>query len=680
MFIAAQYFRPPFPHQRFFEEDLKLMKKTGLTALQLWVMWGWVEGVPGKYNFDDYDKLFELAKKNGLKVVLSTIAEIHPFWIHRVIPDSHMVTNMGNKVISSCREESNVGLTPGGCTDNPKVLERMGGFLEAAAKRYSGNKDLIGWDCWNELRWNVFSDGYVCYCPHTLKAFRDWLSAEHGGLKGINEAWKRRYASLEDVLPGKTFGRTYTEMMEFQRFLTKRAAVHMAFRYEKIRKYDKTRIISAHGAGPSINTGGGKNEQALSRGNDFELADKLDGIGCSHFPFWGEGFDFHGFGVRVEAVRSAARDKVMWVSELQGGSARGGIEVHRSVTPEVQNNWVWNGFSRGAKGIIFWCWRDEVFARESSGFGLAGNDGLAKERLEALSVSCEKMNEHEKLFNGYMPDPAKVGVFFEPDTYYMKWAEKGNSIDPIKSIEGYARALEKLNIPYDIVESSHLKYLKDLKVLFMPWPLIVNEDAKKELLSFVKNGGTIITESELDAYTGLGFYNYTGDRTLAAAFGLSDKGRRELNSKNRAFKIGKNKLKSDTWVTPLHLEGGKVLAKDTAGNVLAAEKKFGLGKIIALSTFCGKAYAEAPYTDFENFTASASKNAGVESFFELKREKDANVQWRSGVSGGERLLFLINNGKATKITASWQDKKQMISLSAWSWNVYIIEKDVLKKL
>ena len=26
--------------------------------------------------------------------------------------------------------------------------------------------NLMGYDCWNELRWNVNSDGLVCFCPH----------------------------------------------------------------------------------------------------------------------------------------------------------------------------------------------------------------------------------------------------------------------------------------------------------------------------------------------------------------------------------------------------------------------------------------------------------------------------------------------------------------------------------
>ena len=46
----------------------------------------------------------------------------------------------------------------------------MRAFLKTTAERYAGIPNVTGWDVWNELRWNVHSDGLVCYCEHTLAA------------------------------------------------------------------------------------------------------------------------------------------------------------------------------------------------------------------------------------------------------------------------------------------------------------------------------------------------------------------------------------------------------------------------------------------------------------------------------------------------------------------------------
>ena len=131
MNIGVQYYRAPFPEMEYWKEDIKNIRKAGLNTLQLWVLWGWVESTPGKFDFSDYDRLVELADKNGLQVVLSSIAEIQPMWIHREVPGSEMIDRFGKKVISTIRHECNFGLTPGGCTDHPGVQERMKLFLEA---------------------------------------------------------------------------------------------------------------------------------------------------------------------------------------------------------------------------------------------------------------------------------------------------------------------------------------------------------------------------------------------------------------------------------------------------------------------------------------------------------------------------------------------------------------------
>lgn len=275
------------PEKRFWKEDLDQMKASGLNALQLWVMWSWVEAEPGVYHFEEYDELFEEARIRGLGIVLSTKAELHPSWIHRLIPDSHMVDHRGHRVISSNRAEVNQGLTPGGCTDHPEVLQRMEAFLRETAKRYAKKENLIGWDIWNELRWNVQADGLVCHCKHTLESFRHWLNQKYSGLAGLNQAWKRRYVSWEDVYPGKTYDRPYTEMMEFEAFLQWRASQHMKFRAEIIKEFDQTHIVTAHGAHPSIaQIGNTLENQAVNRGNDWEHTQHLDGFGCSYFPFW----------------------------------------------------------------------------------------------------------------------------------------------------------------------------------------------------------------------------------------------------------------------------------------------------------------------------------------------------------------------------------------------------------
>ena len=657
MFLATQYYRAPFPNRRYWADDFARIRDAGLHAVQLWCLWGWIEAEPGVYRYDDYDELVALADKRGLKVVLSTIAEIHPFWIHRLVPGSEMVDHLGRKVVSCCRVEANVGLTPGGCFDHPRVAELMRNFLTDIASRYAGAGNLIGWDCWNETRWCVHADGHVCYCPHTLREFRNWLAARHGDLPGLSAAWQRRYDSWQDVYPGKHPGLPFTDIIEFERFLVDRATGHMRMRYEAIRAGDDKHLISAHCGQPAVLSYGSKQgEQSLCRGVDWDLADQLDGFGCSHFPFWSKQMDECGFGLRVEASRSANRGKVVWVSELQGGAANCDGAANYPVQGAPQQRWVVNGMARGAKGVIFWCWRDEVFGRESSGFGLSGWDGLAGQRLAAMKKTAEFIDRNDALIEAYKPDAAKVGVLFVPDSHMLSWAQSGTAEQAVHSVAGYATALERLRMPYEFVEAHHLDVLEKLDVLLMPWSLIVPPQARRAIVRFIRRGGRVLTEAETDAFDELGFYRYPDERPFMKALGVHDLGRRKLASEDETLlvRLGEEQIELalGTFTTPLKcMSRTQVLAVNECDEPLAVRQPVGRGAAYVVGSFLGQKYYSERNEGLERLIRQVCDDAAVRCDFDVDAG-DGNdlLQWRSGRAGARRLLWIINGGSDRNVT------------------------------
>ncbi len=148
---------------------------------------------------------------------------------------------------------------------------------------------------------------------------------------------------------------------------------------------------------------------------------------------------------RIDYSGSARQGKRLWLSELQGGRSNG-FSVAQSVDAASQQSWVWTGISAGADAILFWCWRDEVFGRESTGFGLAGNDGLASERLAAMRKTGAVLRAHGELLRAYEPAPAQVGILFSPQTDYLYWSQDGTALTP-RCPSGVARALVRQAIP-----------------------------------------------------------------------------------------------------------------------------------------------------------------------------------------------------------------------------------------
>lgn len=188
-----------------------------------------------------------------------------------------------------------------------------------------------------------------------------------------------------------------------------------------------------------------------------------------------------------------------------------------------------------------------MFGREASGYGLNGYDGKAEERLEAMKITGKRLEQHRSLLQTHEPDVEKVGVYFDIDTYNLEWAKDGQADRAMKSIYGYCKAMERMNIPYTLIESHHLNSLQDIKVLFMPFPIVVPEEASLTIQRFVNDGGTLLVEAEANAFNFLGFYSYPGkDRSFAYALGIEDTGRRVVEDK-----VLKLKYKGDEF--PLNM-------------------------------------------------------------------------------------------------------------------------------
>lgn len=654
MNLGVQYYRPPFPMQRYWADDFKRIREAGLNTVQLWVLWSWVEATPGTFNFDDYDRLIELAEKNGLGVVLSAIAEVQPLWIQREVPGSEMIDHLGHRVVSSNRHECHFGITPGGCWDNPAVWQRMSRFLAETVSRYKNSPALVGWDAWNELRWNVQSEGLVCFCKHSVDTWHAWLDAKYGGLAGLNVAWLRRYSDWSEVSPGKLPDEPYTEMMAWQNFITSKCDRHGKARYDLMKAIDPEHPVTLHAATPSPLMAGHACEYAIERGNDWFFADGLDGVGCSSFPKWG-GIDDADFGMRVECVKSAAQGKRVWLSEVQGGRAAVGFNIYQRVDALSQQRWIWNGLACGADTILFWCWRDEVFGRESAGFGLSGNDGLAEERLAAMRVTGGLIDRHRELLDAYQPVRPEVGVLFSPQAYYLAWSQEAKAARMRDALMGYARALVRKSIPYAIVEEEHLAALDGLRVLFLPRTIVTSEKLEAALGEFVRRGGTLVAESECGAFSRAGIYRYPEDRFLAGLTGVHEVGRRSLTGSPIAATCGgvKMLLDSTQWLTPMvDLERGgepgrsrprSSWAQHEDGSLIQ-EVKVGSGRVILVGGYLGDAYRANWSADFETFVeliVRSSRWVGQFQVLAPTPTKESFLYVKCGQSGGRKLVFVF---------------------------------------
>ncbi|MCL2751754.1 MAG: beta-galactosidase, partial [Firmicutes bacterium] len=95
---GTQYYRAPTPLPEEWGGDLKCMADMiGVDVIQLRIQWRRNERVKNEYDFGDIDRLFELAQKHKLRVIVKFLLETAPQYVfeeydgYRVNPDRSII-------------------------------------------------------------------------------------------------------------------------------------------------------------------------------------------------------------------------------------------------------------------------------------------------------------------------------------------------------------------------------------------------------------------------------------------------------------------------------------------------------------------------------------------------------------------------------------------------------------
>ncbi len=302
----------------------------------------------------------------------------------------------------------------------------------------------------------------------------------------------------------------------------------------------------------------------------------------------------------------------------------------------------------GADTILFWCWRDEVFGQESSGYGIVGSDGLAEARLAGFKRTAAALQSCGGVLDGYRCDAGEVGVLFSPQSYYLYWSQEGTPERAMNGLEGTCRALVRESIPYTVIEEEHLEDLRGIRVLFCPRTVVMSESTERSLEEFVRAGGTLVGESELGAFTPAGIYRYPEDRLTARLAGVTELGRRPVEGPPLVVQAGGERfaLACEQWLTPM--SGGETLAAAACGPVVVSARA-GQGSLLLCGSYLGGPYLEGGGRDFERFVAWVCDTHAPRPFKAIEPLPGPGgfVHIVAGRGAGGRVAFVFPAGGAS---------------------------------
>ena len=287
----------PRAKKEIWRRDLKQIHSLGFNTIRCWIDWASGEPEEGKYQFDSIDVLLELARQEGLKVVIQTYMDAAPDWVGRRFPDSLYESASGEKMHSES--------APGYCFDHPGVRNAELAFFTALADLAGKSSAFLGWDLWSEphvINWataNYLYHPEFCFCPSSVRRFRAWLRHKYPSLEDLNRAWYRRYTSWEQVQPGRLSTiLSYTDYIDWRTFIQQKLGEDLHLRYEAVKHGAPGRIATSHAAIPSLFTSPLAGDGSP---DDWIMADQVDYYGTSMYPE-----AFHAGGTRCGLARRTA--------------------------------------------------------------------------------------------------------------------------------------------------------------------------------------------------------------------------------------------------------------------------------------------------------------------------------------------------------------------------------------
>lgn len=637
---GAVYFRKSNPPKEDWERDYKAASEDGMNIFRHWFMWSAIEVAPGQFDWEDYDKQFELAAKYGIKTIIAEMIIFAPEWAYAKLPHAMHVNAEGKTVQSIMGISSAVGGFGGLCLDSDEARELAGHFLKELALRYKDHESMLGYDIVNECNNHP---GGICYCQHSRAKFREWLKHKYGDLKSLGEAWRRySYTDWEQVNPPAQLS-TYPESIDWLKFNKDKFYETMQWRSDVIRSVDTTNLMTAHGEAGSLV------KMSSAASDDWESASKVEVYGFTWAPSR-KGSEPWKAWHAVDLTRAGADGKPFWHAETQGGP----LWLQPQVTDrpkqdgrvtEAQDIRLWNmtSMAGGARGLLFPRWRSLLDGPLFGAFGPYEMDGSRTERSHMASSIAKWANAPEQAqLMVSSPIQGEVGILFleEAERFSFLLSKIGDFHFYAETMWGAYRGFFDNHIQPDWVS---LDQIDRYRVIYLPYPISLNESNAEQLKAWVEKGGTLISE---------GCPAYFGDHgrvgVVQPNFGLHEMfGAVQSHvefmpdiSDDLTFEYEGEQRMGGLFQQSYRVTTGSAVGTYEDGSPAAIEHQYGAGRTLLIGTYPSVAYYRKSNLENKEFFARLLQWSGQKSKVSVSHE---HVQVRLHDGNGGKYAWIINS-------------------------------------
>ncbi len=646
--FGTQYYRQPTPLPAEWDKDLANIKRLGLDVIQLRPQWRWHERNEGELNFDDLDRLFDLAAKHGLGVIFKFFLSCGPQWLFdnydamRVRPD-------GTAMIPFSHGAMYIGgFAP--CFDKPLVREKASRFIRAAVRRYKGRDNLLAWHAWNEPRSRPATD---CACKDSLRLWREWLKERFGTIERLNEFAGLAVSGKGDDFSGvhpPVAASDHTGWLLFRPFRAVMVADRLRWVYDEIRRIDKSRPIISHVGFSSV-----VQDPLEDTSNDYLNAQSVDLYGAScpntkaNLPLLGtQPVAYEAATAELICSRLRGVSDPFWINEVYANPSgwAGGRK------PSYLRQTSYHVLAAGARGILYWQYRSERLTTESNGSGIVEVDGSATDRSTEVARMGKFLKAHRDEIAAARPPRASVAIPYDYQNDLVSRLEtaKEGTLEsyPYKdSLRGIHLALWQLDAPVDIIPSEQFERLLDYRAVYLPCPRCLSPEHVDLLGKFVKAGGLLICEPSPGMRDANGWVSpEVPPKALAGLFGCRQVSRRRTDGPVTldagAARIG---CPAGLFVTTLAMTNRRgrveVAGAWPGGEPAIVSRAYGRGRAILLGAPLGQVYFHTRDKGAAKWLAATLEASGI-AIERLLAAPPADLHARRLVADDGEVIFVFN--------------------------------------
>lgn len=540
--FGAAYYPEDWPEsQRPY--DIEMMKKAGMNVMRFGEFaWHNMEPRPGEFDFAWLHRVVDDLAANGIKSILGTPTATPPRWFTKKYPEALNLEPDGHRAQHGGRRHC--------CSNNPDYQRHCAAIVEAMAKEFGDDPNVIGWQLDNE----IYSDFASCGCDHCRDGFHRYLREKYGAIDEVNRQWNlnifsQAYDEFEDIpVPSRSWQNPHIRL-EWAEFHHQSDISFIHSQIHILRQYTKAPI------GTDMMPFNGMSYPAMTA--------PLDVIQFNHYntvedlpqlPLW---FDY---------IRSFG--KPFWNTETATGW-NGSDNIAQTAKPVGFcriNSWL--PVALGGEANMYWLWRQHWAGHEL----MHGSVIYANGRPLPMFDEIRQISREFEIARDFLRETtveADLAVHFTSLSWQLFQAE------PIlKDFRYNERLLQDFYLPVtrmglrpDVIDSD--KDLSAYKVLVSPLVMSIEEnDLPRRLNDWVRAGGHWVVGPMTDIRNALGAHytdramgyveEMTGCKLLAS---IPDSG----NVVKSKWSDGKP-LSANLWqqvYTPA--ENGQVLASVTEG-------------------------------------------------------------------------------------------------------------------